>query len=90
MRGDRTIGVAMDYSKSSKSALDWTIENLLDKDETLILLHVLPEEGNETGNQLWSPSGSREFFVFSDHCRLFAVRSWRVLTECLFYVRPQL
>ncbi|CAA7389806.1 unnamed protein product [Spirodela intermedia] len=58
MRGDRKIGVAIDYSKSSKNALDWTIENLLDKDETLILLHVLPEGGNETGNQLWSSSGS--------------------------------
>ncbi|MQM18860.1 hypothetical protein Taro_051859 [Colocasia esculenta] len=58
MKGDRTIGVAVDYSASSKNALRWAIDNLLDHGETLIVLHVLSDEGDESKNQLWSSSGS--------------------------------
>ncbi|MQM14147.1 hypothetical protein Taro_047068 [Colocasia esculenta] len=57
-RGDRKIGVALDYSKSSKNALQWAIDNLLDKDETLFVLVVLPDKGAESRGSLWSASGT--------------------------------
>ncbi|MQM06916.1 hypothetical protein Taro_039748, partial [Colocasia esculenta] len=54
------IGVAVDYSASSKNALRWAIDNPLDHGETLLVLHVLSDEGDESKNQLWSSSGSPE------------------------------
>ncbi|KAK1270204.1 hypothetical protein QJS04_geneDACA007661 [Acorus gramineus] len=58
MRGDRKIGVALDYSKSCKNALQWAIDNLLDKSETLVVIHVKPHKGDEVKNQIWLETGS--------------------------------
>jgi nucleotide-binding universal stress UspA family protein len=57
---ERRIGVAMDYSASSKRALDWAIANLLRRGDHLVVLHVLHHGGEEAKHALWGKSGSRK------------------------------
>ncbi|XP_072996487.1 universal stress protein PHOS32-like [Typha latifolia] len=58
MAGDRRVGVAMDFSKSSKRALQWAIDNLLQKGDTLIVIHAMHHKADEGKHGLWSQSGS--------------------------------
>ena len=59
MPKDRKIGIAMDFSESSKNALRWAIDNLADKGDTFYIIHALPT--SEAGrNSLWLKSGSRK------------------------------
>lgn len=51
MGEDRMIGVTLDLSKSSKKALSWAVDNLLDNGDTIVLLHALPHKGSPD-NQL--------------------------------------
>ncbi|MFS7902943.1 hypothetical protein Hanom_Chr01g00017701 [Helianthus anomalus] len=55
---DRKVGIAMDFSKSSKSALQWAIDNLAGKGNTFYIIHIKSLSGDECRNKLWETSGS--------------------------------
>ncbi|KAB1225933.1 Universal stress protein A-like protein [Morella rubra] len=58
MAKDRKIGVALDFSRGSKLALEWAVGNLLYSGDTLYVIHVSPPQGGESRHLLWSNSGS--------------------------------
>ncbi|KAM3224751.1 hypothetical protein ACQJBY_057864 [Aegilops geniculata] len=56
--GKRTIGLAMDYSPSSKAATRWVVENLVKAGDRIILIHVLPKGADASHKGLWKSTGS--------------------------------
>ena len=58
MAGDRKIRVALDFSSSSKFALSWAVNNLLDKGDTLYIIHINPNSLDESCKLMWAKFGS--------------------------------
>lgn len=62
MPGDKKVGVAMDFSESSKNALHWAIENLADDGDTLYIIHINTHDPHDKSHsKLWAKSGSRMY-----------------------------
>lgn len=59
---NRRVGVAMDYSATSKSALKWAAHNLLTHGDQLILIHVEPPNSDTPRKLLFQHTGSRTLF----------------------------
>uniref|UniRef100_A0A2P2JN11 UspA domain-containing protein n=1 Tax=Rhizophora mucronata TaxID=61149 RepID=A0A2P2JN11_RHIMU len=59
MEGGRRVGVAVDFSKCSRKALKWAVENVVRDGDHLILVTIRPEGYYEEGEvQLWEVTGS--------------------------------
>ncbi|XP_059309881.1 universal stress protein PHOS32 [Lycium ferocissimum] len=54
----RTIGIGMDYSATSKLALKWAIDNLIEEGDTIIIIHVVSSKVDPTNKQLFEDTGS--------------------------------
>jgi Universal stress protein family len=59
MSDHRTIGIGMDYSPSSKTALKWAVENIARAGDHVVLIHTQPHTGHSAQKQLWEEEGSR-------------------------------
>jgi len=66
MNGERYIGVALDYSTSSRYALKWAIDNCVRPNDHLIVLVVNKDPLLEGGQAaLWEASGTRKRRLFA-------------------------
>ncbi|CAA0814541.1 Adenine nucleotide alpha hydrolases-like superfamily protein [Striga hermonthica] len=48
----------MDYSATSKSALNWAINNLIEECDRIIVIHVVSPKADPTNKQLFEDTGS--------------------------------
>ncbi|KAK6912325.1 UspA [Dillenia turbinata] len=54
----RTVGIGMDYSATSKVALRWAAENLVDGGDCMVLIHVQSPKADNPQKKLWEDTGS--------------------------------
>lgn len=60
--GCRRVGIAMDYSATSKTALRWAVNNLLGAGDEIIIIHVVsPKIDHSANKQLFEDTGSRKY-----------------------------
>lgn len=71
MLGNRTIGIGMDYSPTSKQAVKWMVDHLIRSGDTVILIHVLSGKGDHGEKVLWGGTGSHMYnFCVMHHIML--------------------
>ncbi|WCJ25149.1 Adenine nucleotide alpha hydrolases-like superfamily protein [Euphorbia peplus] len=58
MGKERRVGIAMDYSETSKAALKWAADNLIDAGDLIILIQVQPPNSDHTRKLLFEATGS--------------------------------
>ncbi|KAJ7299833.1 hypothetical protein O6H91_21G065400 [Diphasiastrum complanatum] len=56
--GERRVGVAMDFSPSSKYALNWAIDNIAREGDSLFVVMVARKNPEVEDAHLWMDSGS--------------------------------
>jgi hypothetical protein len=49
----------MDFSPTSKLALRWAVDNLIDKNDRIIIINVQPPSADHTRKELFENTGSR-------------------------------
>ncbi|KAL8200274.1 hypothetical protein R6Q57_011613 [Mikania cordata] len=54
----RTIGIGIDYSATSKSALKWAIDNLIDDGDTIVVVLVLSPKSDPVNRKVFVNTGS--------------------------------
>ncbi|KAL3630386.1 hypothetical protein CASFOL_023370 [Castilleja foliolosa] len=54
----RLVGIGMDYSTTSKSALNWATNNLIEEGDQIIIIHVVSPKADPTNKQLFEDTGS--------------------------------
>lgn len=52
------VGVAMDFSPTSKLALRWAVDNLINKNDQIIMINVQPPSADHTRKELFEDTGS--------------------------------
>ncbi|XP_057807286.1 universal stress protein PHOS34 [Salvia miltiorrhiza] len=58
MAKSRLVGIGMDYSATSKLALNWAIHNLVGEGDQIIIIHVASPKADPTNKQLFQDTGS--------------------------------
>lgn len=71
----RSIGIGMDYSATSKLALKWAIDNLIDQHDRLIMIHVLSPKSDTPNKLLFVDTGSP----------LIPLEEFREINVCKYY-----
>ncbi|XP_020677518.1 universal stress protein PHOS32 [Dendrobium catenatum] len=57
--GDRRrVGVGMDFSATSRAAVRWAVENLVQDGDTIIAIHVHSSKAETPQKKLWGNTGS--------------------------------
>ncbi|KAG0463267.1 hypothetical protein HPP92_018755 [Vanilla planifolia] len=58
MGGNRRVGVAVDFSATSRAAVLWAAENLVEESDTVALVHVASGKADAPQKKLWENAGS--------------------------------